>query len=208
MIRLVFAFALAAAAPALSFAEEAPPARAPGENAAPATAAPKPARDLAKALTSEAAWDEILDSYAISLSMQMSAALDAEGEAPPEDLQEKVRAELGDAVRYDQAVELQATALALRFSPGELTELERFYRSTAGKKLVALLPEVSRDVNDEVRVRLSRRIPTIVERHAPSLAERGEAPSEKTKGARPPGQDPSPKAQGRKPPAGAAPPRQ
>ncbi len=209
MIRIALVVALAAAAPIRPAAEGSPSVSRPaGSTGAAAAKVPEPARDLAKAITSEAAWDEILDAYAASLSMQMSAALDAKGKQPPEDLPEKVRAELGEAVRYDQAIELQASALALRFSQDELSELARFYRGAAGKKLVELLPEVSRDVNDGVRERLSQRIPTIVERHAPSLAKDAGTPTGDGEGAKEPAKDPAPKAQGRRPRGGATPPRQ
>lgn len=146
------------------------PKATPGAGAAKAPTSSPAARDLARALTSEPAWDGIIDGYATSLAGQISAALAATGKEAPADLREKVRGELRDAVRYEQAVEMQARALAGRFSADELRALETFYRSGAGKKLLEVLPEVARQVNEELRVRLSERVPRIVERYAPSVA--------------------------------------
>lgn len=146
------------------------PKKAPEAGAAKGPTSPPAARDLARALTSEPAWDGIIDGYATSLAGQISAALAATGKEAPADLREKVRRELRDAVRYEQAVEMQARALGGRFSADELRALETFYRSGAGKKLLEVLPEVARQVNDELRVRLSERVPRIVERYAPSVA--------------------------------------
>ena len=87
----------------------------------------------AKALTTQATWDGILDAYATSLAGQISAALGASGQKPAPDLREKIRKDLNDTVRYDQAIQLQARALASRFSPDELGQLEKFYRSGPGK---------------------------------------------------------------------------
>ncbi len=203
MIRIAIVVALVSLAPARSFAQGTPAARRPpAKSGAAAAKPPQAARDLARALTSERAWDGILDAYAATLSGQMSAAIAAKGKEPPDDLREKVRAELGDAVHYDQAIDMQASALAIRFSQDELSELDRFYRSAAGKKLLDLLPDVSEQVNDELRQRLSQRIPAIVERHAPSLAAGEDAPAASGEGAK----KPAPKAQGR-PPAGATKPR-
>jgi hypothetical protein len=175
---------------------------------APATSgAPPAARDLARALTTQEAWNGIIDGYATSLAGQISGALAATGKEAPADLREKVRGELHEAVRYEQAVDMQARALAGRFSADELRALETFYRTGAGKKLLEVLPEVARQVNDELRARLSERVPRIVERYAPSVAAappdaagKDAAPDAAGKG--------TPKTQGRTPPKGeAVPPR-
>jgi hypothetical protein len=157
-------------------------------------APPSAARDLARALTTQETWDGILDGYAASLAGQISGALAATGKEAPPDLREKVRGDLHDAVRYEQAVDMQARALSGRFSADELRAIEAFYRSGPGKKLLDELPEIARQVNDELRARLSERVPRIIQRYAPSVASGGEGA-------------PAPKAQGRTPPAGASPPK-
>lgn len=179
MTRISALAALLALAPALAAAQagtqaqaqkaaDAPQAKAAGKPAAK----PSPvARDLARALTTPETWDGILDAYATSLSGQISAALAASGKEPAPDLREKIRGDLRDTVKYDEAIELQARALATRFSQEDLAALERFYRAGPGKKLLDVLPEVSREVNDDLRTRLSERVPAIVQRHAPSLAQ-------------------------------------
>jgi hypothetical protein len=171
--------------------KETPQGKATAAEAAP----PSAARDLARALTTQETWDGILDGYAASLAGQISGALAATGKEAPPDLREKVRGDLHDAVRYEQAVDMQARALSGRFSADELRAIEAFYRSGPGKKLLDELPEIARQVNDELRARLSERVPKIVQRYAPSVAASGEGA-------------PAPKAQGRTPPpAGASPPK-
>jgi hypothetical protein len=163
-------------APGAPGAAKGAPQGAPAKEGAAPTAkglpavSPPGARDLAKALTSEESWNSILDGYAQSLSGQISGALAATGKEAPPDLREKVKKELHEAVRYDEAVEMQARALAGRFSEGELREIEKFYESGAGRKLLGELPSIAAQVNDELRVRLSERVPKIVEKYAPSLA--------------------------------------
>ncbi len=168
-----------------------PRKEAQGKAAAAEAAPPSAARDLARALTTQETWDGILDGYAASLAGQISGALAATGKEAPPDLREKVRGDLHDAVRYEQAVDMQARALSGRFSADELRAIEAFYRSGPGKKLLDELPEIARQVNDELRARLSERVPKIVQRYAPSVASGGEGA-------------PAPKAQGRTPPAGGA----
>lgn len=160
---------------------------------------PSAARDLAKALTTPESWSGILDGYAASLAGQISGALAATGKEPPADLAEKVRGDLDEAVRYDQAIEMQARALSGRFAEDELRTLERFYRSGPGKKLLDALPEIARQVNDELRARLSERVPRIVQRYAPSVAA-GSAGSGADEGA----DEPAAKPEKGPPPAGKA----
>jgi uncharacterized protein len=174
MIRMAVVVAAIVLAPFSSPARAAeaparPTEKGPG-GGEPAAKPPPQARDLAQALTTRETWEEILDAYTASLAGQMAAALAATGNEPPADLREKVRKDLGDAVRYEEALDLQARALAGRFSGNELRELARFYQSGPGRKLLDVLPEVSAQVNDDLQERVSRHVPGIVERHAPALA--------------------------------------
>jgi len=202
MTRMALVVALVSLAPARSPAQGTPPPQPPAKSSgAEAAKPPQRARDLARALTSKQTWDGILDSYTASLFAQMSGALTAKGRQPPDGLREKVRADLEEAVPYDQALDMHASALAIRFSENELSEIERFYRSAAGKKLLDVLPEVSQQVNEELRERLAQRIAAIVERHVPELAAGEEEPATSGEGAKQPAK-PEPKAHGRRPPAG------
>lgn len=195
MLRTLSALALLALAPAVatgqSPAQPAPAGQARGKSAPAASAPSKPgasvvapsARGLAQALTTRDAWNDILDGYANGLAGQIAGALSATGKEAPPELRGEIRRELGEAVSYDQAVDMQARALAGRFSADELRALETFYRSGPGRKLLDALPEIARQVNDELRARLSERVPGIVERHAPSIAA---APHGDDAAARPP----------------------
>lgn len=199
-----------AAAVALSLAPSAPAAQGGAPAAPPPAAAPKPspaADRLARALTTQASWNETVQTYASSLSTQISGALKAQGAEAPKDVEGRVRAGLDRAVAYEELVRLQAQALAGRFSEDELRSIGTFYESPVGKKLVTELPAVSRQVMETVQGRISAALPKIVQDVAPSLAQA--RPGERGEGAPPaagaPKKEPSRGAQGRKPPADAPP---
>ncbi len=223
MIRAaVLAAALTLAAPAAlasaaSTPEKAPPAAAPSASARPPAGSPaqgaatpaKPspsAERVARALTTQENWNETIKEYASSLSSQISAAAKSQGGDVPKDAEQRIRSGLDKAVGYEEVVRLQAQALAGRFSEDELRQIGKFYESGPGKKLVAELPGVSRQVIETVQQRISAAIPHIVQDVAPSLAR---AHPSQAEGTAPESGAPkqSPPAQGRKPPAPAAPPR-
>jgi hypothetical protein len=193
---LVLAAALPALAHAQPPAQPAPPREAPGA-AAPkprAEAPPRAARDLARALLPEQRWDRLLDGYASSLSAQVSQALQGRGEPVPDDLQGKLRSELGERLRYEQTIEVQAQALAGQLSPGELKRAAEFYSTPAGKKVVEKLPEAQAEAGRELQERLTKAVPEILQRVAPKAL----APPEAAEGGAEPGKEP--RTQGRRPP--------
>ncbi len=234
MTRAIVATALALslaspalAAPADPSKEGVAPAAEPSKDGAPpapaqkgATAAPqasgtspaaKPsptAERVARELTTQPSWNETIGAYAQSLSTQITAAVKAQGGEPPANVEQRVRSGLDGAVGYDEVVRLQAQALAGRFSEDELRQIQKFYQTGAGKKLVTELPAVSRQVIDVVQERISAAIPKIVQDVAPSLARA--QPGSAAEGAAPGGaapKDSAGNAQGRKPPPQSSPKR-
>jgi len=204
-MRLAALAAIAAlvAAPVGSLAqgggEEATPAPKGGE--APSTApkagtASKPpppaARDLAKALLTEDQWNKVLDSYASSLSGQVSQSLLSNGEKVPEDLRSTLRAELGKALPYQQTIQAQAEALSKELTPDELKRTAQFYSSPLGRKVLEKLPEAQASVAQQLQGRLATAVPEIVNRVAPKAMQGS-----------PHGGSPGGPAQGRRPPAGS-----
>lgn len=170
-----------------------------------ATARPGPAaEELARTMVSERSWSAMIDGYAEALSTQISRALQARGEKPPDDVQQRVRSRLEGALDHQEGLQLEATELAARFSEAELRSIQTFYRSPAGQKLMKELPEMSASVDARIRERLTAAVPKIVQEVAPSLAEAqqpgasGAAPG----GASTPGaaKPQPPAAQGRTPP--------
>ncbi len=184
-----------------------PAATAPKNGAAPQgagapAAKPSPTADrVARELTTQPSWNETIGAYAQSLSTQISAAVKAQGGEPPKDVEQRVRSGLDKAVGYDEVVRLQAQALAGRFSEDELRQIQGFYQTGAGKKLVSELPAVSRQVIDVVQERISSAIPSIVQDVAPSLARaKAGAAAEGTAPGSGASQDGAGNAQGRRPP--------
>jgi hypothetical protein len=191
---------LVAALPARGGAQEPAQPKAPqGPSSAPTSRPgaepPAAARELARALLPQERWDRLLDSYASSLSAQVSQALLSRGEPVPDGLQAKLRSELGDRLQYQQTIDAQAKALASEFTHDELKKTAAFYSTPAGKKMLEKLPEAQEAVGQELQARLNTAVPEILQRIAPkalaapdSAQSSGEAEKE------------PPAAQGRRPP--------
>jgi hypothetical protein len=140
--------------------------------AAPPKAAQGPApstqgRQLSRALVSQKTWNSLLDRSAEGLSSAVSRSLTAKGEKVPADLQATIRTELGKSMRYEEAVDAQATALQKRFSPAELEQAAKFYDSALGKKMLTELPAAQGEVGDQLQERLTSVVPEIIHRVAP-----------------------------------------
>jgi hypothetical protein len=157
----------------------------------PPRAAQKPpaaASDLARALLTSEQWEKILDSYASSLSSQVSQSLLASGEKVPDDLRDRIRAELGKSMPYQATVDAQAEALSRQLTPDELKKTAAFYKSDLGKKVLDRLPEAQSVVARQLQTKLASAVPEIVNKVAPKAMQGS------PHGGGPP-------AQGRRPPA-------
>jgi uncharacterized protein len=151
-------------------AEPAPKAGLRSQGGAKAEAAAKPptaANDLARALLTKEQWGKVLDSYAQSLSGQISQALLSTGEKVPDDLRSKLRGELDKALPYQQTVDAQAAALAQQLTADELKKTATFYASPLGRKVLDRLPEAQSAVAQHLQARLATAVPEIVNRLAP-----------------------------------------
>ena len=153
---------------------------------------PPAARDLAKALLTEDQWNKVLDSYASSLSGQVSQSLLSSGEKVPEDLRPTLRAELGKALPYQQTIQAQAEALSKELTPDELKRTAQFYSSPLGRKVLEKLPEAQASVAQQLQGRLATAVPEIVNRVAP-----------KAMSGSPHGGSSGGPVQGRRPPSGS-----
>ncbi|HEX9242744.1 MAG TPA: DUF2059 domain-containing protein [Anaeromyxobacter sp.] len=191
------------AAPPSQAAPQGPPAQnpsTPAEQAPKSPPAPRAAKkpppaavELARALLTAEQWAKILDSYASSLSGQVSQSLLASGEKVPDDLRGKIRAELEKSIPYRQTVDAQAEALSKQLTPDELKKTAAFYRSPLGKKVLERLPEAQSVVARQLQARLATTVPEIVSRLAPKALQGS------PHGGGAPGSSP-PAAQGRRPP--------
>jgi hypothetical protein len=164
------------------------------ENGTPSKPPPAAANDLARALLTPEQWGKVLDGYAGSLSGQVTQALAASGEKPPEDLRAKIRAELEKALPYQQTVKAQAEALSKELTPDELRKTANFYSSPLGKKVLERLPEAQSAAAQQLQGQLATAVPDIVNRLAPKALS-----SPHGGGGGAPGGS-SPPAQGRRPP--------
>jgi hypothetical protein len=180
----------------------------PGAESKPEPTSPPPpeANDLARALLSQAQWSRILDSYATSLSGQITQVLTSKGQTPPEGLRPRLRAELEKALPYDETVKAQAEALSRQLTPAELKKTANFYGSPLGKKVLDRLPEAQAQVAEKLETRLQTAVPDIVNRVAPqALAARpgtGKPPQSGTGAGGPEPQELPPAQGGKSPPEG------
>jgi hypothetical protein len=172
----------------------APKTPGPSSSAKPPPAA---ASELARALLTQEQWGKVLDGYAASLSGQVTQALAASGEKPPEDLRGKLRAELEKALPYQQTVQAQAEALAKELTPDELQRTAKFYSSPLGRKVLDRLPEAQTAAAQRLQGQLATAVPDIVNRLAPKALSTPHGGGSGGGGA--PGGS-SPPAQGRRPP--------
>jgi hypothetical protein len=148
---------------------------APPPRSGTATKPPAAANDLAKALLTSEQWGKVLDSYASSLSSQVSQALLSKGEKVPDNLRGNIRTELEKTLPYQQTVQAQAEALARELTPDELRRTAAFYGSPLGRKVLEKLPEAQSEVAQELQGRLSTAVPEIVNRLAPKALSGGAA---------------------------------
>lgn len=149
-------------------AQPIPKAAAPSQGGGEAAARPPAAAsELARALLSREQWNKVLDTYAGSLTGQISQALQASGEKVPDDLRAQLRGELDRAIPYQQTVDAQAAQLAKALSPDELRKTASFYGSPLGKKVLEKLPEVQTAVAQQLQAKLATTVPEIINRLAP-----------------------------------------
>lgn len=161
VVSLLAAPTVLAAPPGAGAAATTPPKAAAGPT--PSTQG----RQLSRALVSQKTWDTLLDRSAEGLSSAVARSLSAKGEKVPADLQATIRTELGKSMKYEEAVDAQATALQKRFSPAELEQATRFYDSALGKKMLTELPAAQGEVGDQLQERLTAVVPDIIHRVAP-----------------------------------------
>lgn len=152
---------------------EATPKTGAAPKAAPAKPPPAAAFELARALLTSEQWAKVLDSYASSLSGQISQKLLSEGEKVPDDLRGKLLAELQKTLPYHETVQAQAGALAKELTPEELRKTAAFYSSALGHKVLERLPDAQAEVAQQLQGRLATAVPEIVNRLAPKAMAAG-----------------------------------
>jgi hypothetical protein len=202
-MRVIVTLVLIAALPATAVhaQDRAQPSAPPSGTAPKAGAASppsSPARDLSRVLLPEARWDRLLDGYASSLAAQVSQALVGRGEKVPDDLQSKIRGELGERFQYKDTVDTQASALQKHLTPDEMKKTAAFYSTATGKKVIEKVPEAQAELGEDLQTRLTAAVPEIVQKLAPAALA---PPPDGAHGSGERGKEPPP-VQGRRPPEG------
>lgn len=145
--------------------------------AAPAVAPSPQARDLARVMLDEKQFGQMLDGYAARLTQQVGFGLSHAGAEVPKDLQAKLRGDLGKSVTYAEVTDIQAVALARRFSGDELNGLVAFYRAPLGQKMLQEFPAVSEEIGRGIDGVLSAKAAPLMDKYVPKGKPAGMPPN-------------------------------
>jgi hypothetical protein len=99
------------------------------------------------------------------MTAAMSQQFRAAGEKLPADFDKKIQAAVNDVMSYDDVLSWTADIYAERFTVEELKEIEKFYKTAVGKKVMKLLPELSGEIGKKIATILPERMPAALKKH-------------------------------------------
>ena len=177
--------ALAVAAVALlpSIPQAAPPA--PRAGRAPGRSAVRPAPEraplqlqVARAVFPRERWETLLRAASAEVTERLAVSAQGQYELAPE-FADRLREEYEKLAPYDELVGDQARILGREYTPAELRQLLRFYRSPLGRRSVVLVQDLTHvshlqlqtKVREGMEAALNRLVPLV--RPAERIAEDG-----------------------------------
>ncbi len=140
------------------------------------------ALELVKMVVPRDTYEQMMEQMTAAMSEQFRKA----GEKLPADFDKKIQAAVNDVMSYDDVLSWTAEIYAARFSVEELKDIEKFYRTPVGKKVMKLLPELSAEIGKKIAAILPERMPAALKKHGLMPDEdapaQEEAPPAKAKG--------------------------
>lgn len=119
------------------------------------------ALELVKMVVPHETYDQMMEQMVSAMSEQFRNA----GEKLPADFDKKIQAAVNDVMSYDDVLGWTADIYAARFTVDELKEIEKFYRTPVGKKVMKLLPELGAEVGKKIAGILPERMPAALKKH-------------------------------------------
>ena len=142
------------------------------------------ALDLVKMVVPRDTYDQMIQQMTEAMSQQFRQA----GEKLPADFDKKIQAAVNDVMSYDDVLGWTADIYAARFTVAELKDIEKFYKTPVGVKVMKLLPELSGEIGKKIATVLPERMPAALKKNGlmpdePAAAEEAPAPTKgKAKG--------------------------
>lgn len=120
----------------------------------------------------------------VQMTEAMSQQFRQSGEKLPADFDKKIAAAVNDVMSYDDVLGWTADIYASRFTVDELKDIEKFYKTPVGQKVMKLLPELSGEIGKKIATTLPERMPAALKKHGlmPDDAPVDEAPAPVKKG--------------------------
>ena len=119
------------------------------------------ALELVKMVVPHETYDQMMEQMTAAMSDQFRKA----GEKLPADFDKKITAAVNDVMSYDDVLSWTAEIYAARFTVEELKDIENFYRTPVGKKVMKLLPELSAEIGKKIATILPERMPAALKKH-------------------------------------------
>lgn len=165
--------ALAVAAIALlpSLAQAAPPA--PRAGRAPPRAAARPAKEriplqlqVARAVFPRARWEKLVRAASAEVTERLVVSAQGQYELAPE-FADRLREEYERLAPYEELVDDQARILGREYTPAELRQVLRFYRSPLGRRSVVLVQDLTQLSHLQLQAKVRAGMETALHRLVP-----------------------------------------
>lgn len=143
--------------------------------AAPAWAGEKEraaAMNLVKMVVPKDTYDQMMAQMVTAMTEQFRSA----GQKLPADFDKKIQAAVNDVLSYKDVLDWTADIYASRFTVEELKDIEKFYRTPVGTKVMKLLPELSGEIGKKIATIIPERMPAALKKQG--LMPDDEAPAE------------------------------
>ena len=135
------------------------------------------ALQLVKLVVPRESFDQTIE----QMTAGMVGQLQQSGEKLPADFETKMKAAVKEVLSYDEVLQWSAEIYAARFSVDEIKEIEKFYHTAVGKKLMKLLPELTGEVGKKIATVLPSRMLPAMKKHG-LLPDEGKAEAQKPEG--------------------------
>jgi hypothetical protein len=141
-----------------------PPAAAPPA-APPAGGDVQVAREVARLLVTKDTWSRSVDFIAKDARARLGGHPGRKLEFPP-DIDAKARAEVEQALPYEELIGMHAAELSASYTTPQLNEILTFFRTPTGKRWIEVQPAIYERVGVQAQKRMGEKMPEVMKRLA------------------------------------------